>query len=40
MFAYCPFNQDISKWNVRKVKAIKDMFDKCPIKDEFKPNFR
>ncbi len=38
------FNQDLSKWNVSKVEDIRIgnmffMFDKCPIKEEFKPKF-
>ena len=47
LFAQTPFdkilgasNLDISKWDVRKVKYKDYVFDKCPIKDEFKPNFR
>ena len=41
MFCYCKnFNQDISKWNVSKVRYKIDMFDNCPIKNEYKPKFK
>ena len=41
MFAFCKkFNQDISNWNVSKVKFKIDMFDKCSIKDKYKPKFK
>ena len=33
------FNQDISGWNVTKVKSFEDIFDNCPIKEEYKPKF-
>ena len=31
---------DISGWDVSKVKYKIDMFDKCSIKDEYKPKFK
>lgn len=31
------FNQDISNWNVKKVKYQRDMYYNCPIKEEYKP---
>lgn len=41
MFYGCKnFNQDLSKWNVSSVEDnISFMFDKCPIKEEYKPKF-
>ena len=32
------FNQDISNWNLNKVKDIDNMFYKCNINDIYKPN--
>ena len=41
MFAFCKkFNQDLSKWNVSKVRYNSYMFDSCPIKDKYKPKFK
>ena len=41
MFYNCvSLNQDISSWNVSKVKYKIDMFDKCSIKDKYKPKFK
>ena len=41
MFAFCKkFNQDLSKWNVSKVRCNLYMFDSCPIKDKYKPKFK
>ena len=41
MFAFCKkFNQDISNWDVSKVKYKIEMFDNCPIKDEYKLKFK
>ena len=37
MFSYSSFNNDISGWNVSKVTNYVDIFDGCPIKEEFKP---
>ena len=37
MFAFSKFNQDISNWKINKDCKITDMFNKCPIKDEYKP---
>ena len=37
MFLMSEFNQDISNWNIDKTCDIRQMFDYCPIKDEFKP---
>jgi surface protein len=40
MFFYCEkFNQDISRWDVSKVKHCTNIFEDCPIKEEFKPKF-
>lgn len=36
------FNSDISKWDVSNVSNVSnndDIFDKCPIKGEYKPKF-
>jgi hypothetical protein len=40
MFAYSKFNGDISKWGVSNVIDYEDIFDECPIKDEYKPHFK
>ena len=41
MFDGCEsFNQDISGWNVYKVKFNSGIFDNCPIKEEYKPKFK
>ena len=41
MFYNCKFfNQDISNWNVYKVRYRMRMFDGCPIKEEYKPKFK
>ena len=37
MFAFSEFNQDISNWKINKDCKTTDMFNKCPIKDEYKP---
>ena len=38
MFCDCrSFNQDLSNWDMSNVRCIRFMFDKCPIKDEYKP---
>ena len=39
MFNKSTFNQDISKWKLRKDCKIVIMFDKCPIKEEYKPKY-
>lgn len=40
MFWGCEkFNQDLSDWNVSNVKFKSDMFNKCPIEENFKPKF-
>ena len=40
MFYKCKkFNKDISGWNVLKVKNTLDIFECCPIKEEYKPKF-
>jgi surface protein len=33
------FNQDLSKWDLTE-KNIENMFDNCPIKDEYKPKMK
>ena len=41
MFGCCySFNKDISNWNVSKVRYRIDMFEGCPIKNEYKPKFK
>ena len=41
MFLGCKkFNQDISGWNVSNVTDASNIFDDCPIKDEYKPKFK
>ena len=41
MFYGCTyFNQDISNWDVSKVRHHAYMFDKCQIKEEYKPKFK
>ena len=41
MFAFCKkFNQDISNWDVSKVRYKIAMFYNCPIKEEYKPKFK
>jgi len=42
MFAQCKsFNQDLSNWKLSPKSAVNvnNMFEGCPIKDEYKPNF-
>ena len=38
-FAFCfsKFNQDISKWKIDKDCSTSDIFEDCPIRDEYKP---
>ena len=41
MFDRCKsFNQDISGWDVLKVKFKTYIFLNCPIKEEYKPKFK
>ena len=41
MFYKCEsFNQDLSNWDVSKVKNNIFMFRNCPIKEEYKPKFK
>ena len=41
MFYECKsFNQDLSGWDVSKVKFKTYIFLNCPIKDEYKPKFK
>ena len=37
MFVLSKFNQDISNWKINKDCVRFNMFDYCPIKEEFKP---
>ena len=37
MFCFSKFNQDISKWKIDKDCNTDDMFEDCPIRDEYKP---
>ena len=37
MFYNSKFNGDISRWNIDKDCKVYNMFDWCPIKEEFKP---
>ena len=40
MFTNCiNFNQDLSNWDVSKVKDNVFIFDKCPIEEKYKPKF-
>ena len=40
MFSYASsFNQDLSEWDL-KGKNITEIFDGCPIKDEYKPKMK
>ena len=39
MFENSKFNNDISQWDVSNVKT-RDVFQKCPIRDEYKPNIK
>ena len=40
MFHYAEsFNQDLSEWNLNG-KIITDIFEGCPIKDEYKPKMK
>ena len=39
LFENLNFNGNISKWDVSNVTNAGNMFDKCPIKDEYKPKF-
>ena len=34
------FNGDISKWDVSSVENMTDVFEKCPIKEEYKSEFK
>jgi hypothetical protein len=40
MFTNSKFDGDISKWDVDNVIKMDGIFDNCPIKDEYKPNFK
>ena len=41
MFGGCKkFNQDISKWDVSKVKSHYFIFSDCGIQDKYKPKFK
>ena len=41
MFWYCKsLNKDLSSWNVSKVLYKLDVFNHCPIKEEYKPKFK
>ena len=41
MFTSCEsFNQDISKWDVSKVKYSLNIFYNCPIKEKYKTKFK
>ena len=41
MFCNCEsFNQDLSGWNVSKVFYKLNVFNHCPIKEEYKPKFK
>ena len=37
MFYKAKFNGDISRWNIDKDCKVYNIFDGCPIKDEYKP---
>ena len=38
IFAYSEFNQDISKWQINNKCFTIDIFNNCPIKEEYKPD--
>jgi surface protein len=37
MFMYSKFNNDISNWKINPKCNTNDMFNRCNIKDEYKP---
>ena len=37
MFKSSKFNQDISNWKINKDCNVREMFDRCPIKEKYKP---
>ena len=37
MFKFSKFNNNISNWKINPECNTRDMFDKCPIKEEYKP---
>ena len=37
MFVNSDFNQDISNWKIDKDCSTSDIFEDCPIRDEYKP---
>ena len=37
MFCESRLNQDISNWDISHVKYTTEMFNVCPIEDEYKP---
>ena len=39
MFSNSKFNKNISNWNIQKDAESWGMFEKCPIKDSYKPKF-
>ena len=39
MFAWSKFNSNISNWDVSNVANNVNMFDNCPIKENYKPKF-
>jgi hypothetical protein len=40
MFYKAKFNKDISKWDVKSILYFTQIFDDCPIKEEYKPKFK
>ena len=40
MFCNSNFNQDISNWKINKCCNTNEMFNYCPIKEEFKPKLK
>ena len=40
LFSWTDFNGDISGWDVSNVRHHDYMFEKCPIKEEYKPKFK
>lgn len=40
MFKHSKFDNDISKWNVYINCNTSDIFEDCPIKEEYKPKFK
>ena len=40
IFVNSKFNSDISKWNIDEKCLTLGMFNRCPIKEQYKPKFK